>query len=77
MAQINAFLQERVTGLAIVQLFRREEQSRREFAEINEEHRRAQLRSIFYYALFYPLVEIGAPGRAHPLVRGVRSSRAR
>ncbi|HET6617211.1 MAG TPA: ABC transporter ATP-binding protein [Gemmatimonadota bacterium] len=58
-ARINAFLQERVTGLAIVQLFRREEQSRREFAEINEEHRRAQVRSIFYYALFYPLVEIG------------------
>ncbi|HEY7471953.1 MAG TPA: ABC transporter ATP-binding protein [Gemmatimonadota bacterium] len=58
-ARINAFLQERVTGLTVVQLFRREEHSRREFAEINEQHRRAQVRSIFYYALFYPLVEIG------------------
>lgn len=58
-ARLNAFLQERVTGLAIVQLFRREEDSRREFREINQEHRRAQVRSVFYYALFYPLVEIG------------------
>jgi ATP-binding cassette subfamily B protein len=58
-ARINAFLQERVTGLTVVQLVRREEHSRREFAEINEQHRRAQVRSIFYYALFYPLVEIG------------------
>jgi ATP-binding cassette subfamily B protein len=58
-ARLNAFLQERVTGLSIVQLFRREEDSRREFSELNQEHRRAQLRSIFYYALFYPLVEVG------------------
>ena len=58
-AQLNAFLQERVTGLAIVQLFLREEESKREFAEINESHLKAQLRSIFYYALFYPLVEVG------------------
>lgn len=58
-AQLNAFLQERVTGLAIVQLFLREEESRREFADINESHLKAQLRSIFYYALFYPLVEVG------------------
>ena len=58
-ARLNAFLQERVTGLSIVQLFRREEDSRREFAAINREHRDAQLRSVHYYALFYPLVEIG------------------
>ena len=58
-ARLNAFLQERVTGLTIVQLFRREDDSRREFRQINQEHRRAQVRSVFYYALFYPLVEIG------------------
>jgi ATP-binding cassette subfamily B protein len=58
-ARLNAFLQERVTGLSIVQLFRREEDSRREFAAINREHRDAQLRSVHYYALFYPLVEVG------------------
>jgi ATP-binding cassette subfamily B protein len=58
-ARLNAYLQERVTGLAIVQLFRREEASRREFGEINESHRRAQVRSVFYYSLFYPLVEVG------------------
>jgi ATP-binding cassette subfamily B protein len=58
-ARLNAYLQERVTGLAIVQLFRREEDSRREFSELNQDHRRAQLRSILYYSLFYPLVEVG------------------
>ena len=58
-AQLNAFLQERVTGLAVVQLFLRENDSRREFSEINASHLRAQLRSIFYYAVFYPLVEVG------------------
>jgi ATP-binding cassette subfamily B protein len=58
-ARLNAFLQERVTGLAIVQLFRREEDSRREFEAINREHRDSQLRSVFYHSLFYPLVEVG------------------
>jgi ATP-binding cassette subfamily B protein len=58
-ARLNAFLQERVTGLSIVQLFRREEDSRREFEAINREHRDSQLRSVFYHSLFYPLVEVG------------------
>ena len=63
-ARLNAFLQERVTGLAIVQLFRREEDSRREFREINQEHRRAQVRSVFYYALFYRCRDRGCGRRA-------------
>jgi len=58
-ARLNAFLQERVTGLEIVQLFRREEDSRREFEAINREHRDSQLRSVLYHSLFYPLVEVG------------------
>ena len=58
-ARLNAFLQERVTGLSVVQLFRREEDSRREFRQISREQLRAQVRSVHYYSLFYPLVEVG------------------
>src|SRR5919106_1845728 len=58
-ARLNAFLQERITGLSVVQLFRREEHSKREFRGINQEHLRAQVRSVYYYSLFYPLVEVG------------------
>lgn len=57
-AAMNAFLQERVGGLAIVQLFRREEASASEFAERNWAHRDAQFRSIHHYAVFYPAVEL-------------------
>lgn len=57
-ARLNAYLQEHVTGLEVVQLFRQEERSTREFGELNRGHRDAQLRSILYYALFYPIVEV-------------------
>ena len=58
-ARLNAFLQERVTGLSVVQLFRREEDSQREFRQISREQLRAQVRSVYLYSLFYPLVEVG------------------
>jgi ATP-binding cassette, subfamily B, multidrug efflux pump len=57
-ARINAYLQEHITGMATVQLFRREARAFREFGAINEEHRRANVDSIFYYAVFYPAIEI-------------------
>jgi len=57
-AAMNAFLQERVGGLAIIQLFRREEASAARFSGLNHAHRDAQLRSILHYALFYPAVEL-------------------
>lgn len=57
-ARINAFLQEHVTGMPVVQLFNREERAYREFTEINEAHREANVRSIFYYAVFFPGVEL-------------------
>lgn len=57
-AELNAYLQERVGGLVVVQLFRRERESAEGFARINRAHRDAQLRSVHHYALFYPLVEI-------------------
>jgi ATP-binding cassette subfamily B protein len=57
-AQINAFLQEHLTGMATVQLFRREQRSLADFDRINRAHMDANLRSIFYYAVFYPAIEI-------------------
>ena len=57
-ARINAYLQEHITGMATVQLFRREARAFRRFDAINVEHRDANIQSIFYYAVFYPAVEI-------------------
>ncbi|HAK55537.1 MAG TPA: antibiotic ABC transporter ATP-binding protein [Acidobacteria bacterium] len=57
-ARINAYLQEHLTGMATVQLFRREARSFNEFDEINRTHRDANIASIFYYAVFYPLIEL-------------------
>ena len=56
-ARINAFLQENLSGMAVVQLFRREERVLADFAAINREHADANLRAIFYYAVFYPAIE--------------------
>jgi ATP-binding cassette subfamily B multidrug efflux pump len=57
-ARINAFLQEHITGMSTVQLFRRERRSFERFDEINRTHRDANVDSIFYYAVFYPAIEI-------------------
>jgi ATP-binding cassette subfamily B multidrug efflux pump len=57
-ARINAFLQEHITGMPTVQLFRRERRSFARFAEINRTHRNANVESIFYYAVFYPAIEV-------------------
>jgi ATP-binding cassette subfamily B protein len=57
-ARINAFLQENITGMTTVQLFRREQVNFARFDEINGKHRDANIDSIFYYAVFYPAIEI-------------------
>ena len=57
-ARINAFLQENITGMATVQLFRREALHFERFDAINRGHRDANVASIFYYAVFYPAVEV-------------------
>ncbi|MEM7349556.1 MAG: ABC transporter ATP-binding protein [Acidobacteriota bacterium] len=57
-ARIGAFLQEHVTGMSVVQLFGREEPAFAEFSESNAEHRDANVRAIFYYAVYYPAVEL-------------------
>src|SRR5437588_1343304 len=64
-ARIFAFLQEHVSGAQTVQIFNAEAKSLRRFAEINDEHRKANIDTIFYYAVFFPLVDfIGAVGIA-------------
>lgn len=55
---MNAFLQERITGMRIVQIFNAEEQEFKGFQKINNTYTEANLNSIFYYALFFPIVEI-------------------
>lgn len=57
-ARINAFLQERITGMATVQLYRREARDFAAFDEIDRAHRDANIQSIFYYAVFYPAIEL-------------------
>jgi ATP-binding cassette subfamily B multidrug efflux pump len=57
-ASINAFLQEHITGMPVVQLFGREARSYGEFVAINDSHRDANVRSIFYYAVYFPGVEL-------------------
>src|SRR3954453_4352899 len=56
-ARINAFLQENITGMSTVQLFRRERLNFTRFDKIDREHRDANVDSIFYYAVFYPAIE--------------------
>jgi ATP-binding cassette subfamily B multidrug efflux pump len=57
-ARINAFLQENITGMSTVQLFRRERLNFARFDTIDREHRDANIESIFYYAVFYPAIEV-------------------
>lgn len=57
-SNINSFVQEHLVGMNIVQIFNREEAEFKKFKEINVLHRDAHLRSIFYYAVFFPIVEV-------------------
>jgi len=57
-ARLNAFMQEHITGMKVVQLFNREERTFRQFDEINTDLRHAHHRSIYYYAVFFPAVEV-------------------
>jgi ATP-binding cassette subfamily B protein len=57
-AQLNAFVQEHLTGMQIVQAFAAEEREFNKFKKINREHRNANINAIFAYSVFFPLVEI-------------------
>ncbi len=57
-ANLNAFLQERITGMQIVQLFNQEQREYEKFKVINKSHQDANIKSIFYYSIFFPIVEV-------------------
>ena len=58
LARLNAFLQERFTGIRIVQLFNREDADLERFKELDDDYLGAHLRSITYYALFFPVIQL-------------------
>jgi len=57
-SQLNTFVQEHIVGMNVVQIFNREQAEYEKFKAINKSHRDAHLRSIFYYAVFFPIVEV-------------------
>ncbi|MCF6348632.1 MAG: ABC transporter ATP-binding protein/permease [Flavobacteriaceae bacterium] len=57
-ANLNSFVQERVTGMKIVQLFTREKIEYDKFVEINDKHKKAHIRTVWYYSIFFPIVEV-------------------
>lgn len=57
-SELNSFLQEHISGMYIVQIFGREKEELKRFKKINEAHRNANIRSILYYSVFFPVVEI-------------------
>jgi ATP-binding cassette subfamily B protein len=57
-ASLNAFLQEHISGMAIVQLFGREKEEQKRFSELNKNHMVANLKSVMYYSVFFPVVDL-------------------
>lgn len=57
-SNLNSFLQEHITGMNIIQVFNREEREYEKFQSINKEHRKAHLKSVMYYSVYYPVSEI-------------------
>ncbi|WP_210462740.1 MULTISPECIES: ABC transporter ATP-binding protein [Rufibacter] len=62
-AKLNAFVQEHLTGMMVVQIFNNEEREMKKFQAINKEHTRANIKSVLYYSIYFPVAEvIGAAG---------------
>ncbi|WP_420385413.1 ABC transporter ATP-binding protein [Roseivirga sp.] len=57
-SNLNSFVQEHVTGMNIVQIFNAEKREMNKFEEINGEHRKAHIRSVLYYSIYFPVAEI-------------------
>ncbi|MFM7216698.1 MAG: ABC transporter transmembrane domain-containing protein, partial [Bacteroidota bacterium] len=57
-AALNTFLQEHITGMSVVQVFNREEEEMKKFRIINRRHMKAHVKSVWYYSIFYPVVEL-------------------
>ena len=59
-ANLNSFVQERLSGMQIVQLFHREEIEFKKFTQINEKHKKAWLKTVWYNSIFFPVAEIAS-----------------
>jgi ATP-binding cassette, subfamily B, multidrug efflux pump len=57
LARLNSYMQEHVTGMNVVQIFNKQKEELNKFSSINKDHTDANIKSIFYYAIFYPTVE--------------------
>ncbi len=57
LARLNSYMQEHITGISVMQLFHKEKEELQKFSGINGDHKKANIESIFYYAVFYPSVE--------------------
>lgn len=57
-SNLNSFVQEHVTGMAIVQIFTAEKREYEEFKKINNEHRKSNIRSVLYYSIYFPVAEV-------------------
>lgn len=57
-AKMNSFLQERISGMRIIQIFNAEDKERAKFDKINKDYTKANIDGIFYYAVFFPVVEL-------------------
>lgn len=57
-ANLNGFVQERVSGMSIVQLFNREKIEYENFVKINDKHKKAHVRTVWYFSIFFPIAEI-------------------
>lgn len=57
-SNLNSFVQEHITGMNIVQIFNSEKRELEKFKEINREHRKANINSVLYYAIYFPVAEV-------------------
>ncbi len=57
-SNLNTFVQEHITGMSIVQIFGNEDREYRKFYKINEKHRKAHVRSVLYYSVYYPVADV-------------------
>jgi ATP-binding cassette subfamily B protein len=62
LARLNSYMQEHLTGMSIVQIFNKENDEKKKYASINKDYKDANVKSIFYYAVFFPTVEILSSG---------------
>jgi ATP-binding cassette subfamily B protein len=67
-ANLNTFVQEHITGMSVVQLFNQENNEMHKFQDLNREHRRANLKAVMYYSVYFPIAEVIAAGGTGLLV---------